>query len=156
VALEREVVQFYRAGEPNGFLSNFARYPVELDGVRWPTSEHAFQAQKFPDAALRSRIAAAPTPLDAARMGRTLPGIRPDWDAVRDATMLRVLRAKFAQHDKLRRRLLETGESALVEHTDRDRYWGDGGDGSGQNRLGALLEQVRAELREALQAAPEV
>jgi N-glycosidase YbiA len=33
----------------------------------------------------------------------------------------------------------------LVEHTANDSYWGDGGDGSGRNRLGALLEQVRAE-----------
>jgi hypothetical protein len=33
-----------------------------------------------------------------------------------------------------------------VEHTTNDRYWGDGGDGSGKNRLGALLMELRAEL----------
>jgi hypothetical protein len=43
--------------------------------------------------------------------------------------------------------LLGTGEAVLVEHTANDSYWGDGGDGSGKNRLGALLMQVRAELR---------
>jgi predicted NAD-dependent protein-ADP-ribosyltransferase YbiA (DUF1768 family) len=41
----------------------------------------------------------------------------------------------------------------LVEHTARDSYWGDGGDGSGRNRLGHLLMQLRAELR-AQEAKP--
>jgi predicted NAD-dependent protein-ADP-ribosyltransferase YbiA (DUF1768 family) len=34
----------------------------------------------------------------------------------------------------------------FIEHTDKERYWGDGGDGSGQNHLGRILEQVRTEL----------
>ncbi len=42
---------------------------------------------------------------------------------------------------------LATGDSKIVEHTENDRYWGDGGDGSGQNRLGQILMRVRAELR---------
>ena len=36
----------------------------------------------------------------------------------------------------------------LVEHTEKDRYWGDGGGpGKGQNRMGALLMEVRREIR---------
>jgi predicted NAD-dependent protein-ADP-ribosyltransferase YbiA (DUF1768 family) len=34
----------------------------------------------------------------------------------------------------------------LVEHTKKDKYWADGGDGSGKNRLGELLMKVRAEI----------
>ena len=41
-------------------------------------------------------------------------------------------------------------EGALAdEHTTNDSYWGDGGNGSGQNKLGHLLMQVRDELRVA-------
>ena len=43
--------------------------------------------------------------------------------------------------------LLRIGDAKIVEHTEKDRYWGDGGDGSGQNRLGQILMRVREELR---------
>ena len=62
--------------------------------------------------------------------------------------MLAALRAKFSQHHQLRTLLLGTGCAQLIEHTRNDSYWGDGGDGSGQNMLGKLLMQVRGELSE--------
>ena len=40
-------ILFYRVNEPYGELSNFAPFPFELKGKRWPTAEHYFQAQKF-------------------------------------------------------------------------------------------------------------
>jgi N-glycosidase YbiA len=139
-------ILFYRVNEACGFLSNFARYPIEIDGRVWPTSEHYFQAQKFSDPAQQEQIRTAPSAMDAARLGRTLPGLRPDWEAVRDDAMLRALRAKFTQHPLLREQLIATGDARLVEHTTNDRYWADAGDGSGRNRVGELLEGVRAEL----------
>jgi hypothetical protein len=57
-----------------------------------------------------------------------------------------VLSVKF-QNPYLREVLLLTGNHPLREHTVNDKYWGDGGDGSGQNRLGQLLEQTRAQLQ---------
>jgi ribA/ribD-fused uncharacterized protein len=54
---------------------------------------------------------------------------------------------KFTQHAELRSMLLATGDARVVEHTDSDDYWGDGGDGSGRNRLGEILMQVRDALR---------
>ena len=36
-------------------------------------------------------------------------------------------------------KLLESGDKRIVEHTANTSYWGDGGDGSGLNRLGILL-----------------
>jgi N-glycosidase YbiA len=42
---------------------------------------------------------------------------------------------------------LATGDAKIVEHTENDAYWGDGGDGSGQNKLGQILMEVREELR---------
>jgi N-glycosidase YbiA len=66
------------------------------------------------------------------------------------AIMLEALMAKFTQHADLKQILLDTGDATLVEHTTRDSYWGDGGDGSGRNRLGALLMQAR----EAIRATP--
>lgn len=81
-------------------------------------------------------------------MGRSrkLP-LRRDWESVKDQVMLEVVRAKFTQHEDLKAILLATGDAKLVEHTANDSYWGDGGDGSGKNRLGQILMQVREELR---------
>jgi ribA/ribD-fused uncharacterized protein len=143
-------IRFYRVDEPYGFMSNFARYPIQVDGRDWPTSEHYFQAQKFAGLPGEEQVRFARAARDAAYLGRTLPGLRGDWDAVKDEVMLKALRAKFTQHPDLRSQLLATGDRPLIEHTKNDAYWADGGDGSGRNRLGELLMRVRAELREAM------
>ena len=52
----------------------------------------------------------------------------------------------------LTKMLLDKGDRKLVEHMNRDSYWGDGGDGSGQNRLGKLLMKLREELRKEMEA----
>jgi ribA/ribD-fused uncharacterized protein len=145
-----EVIEFYSVGDPFGEFSNFAPFPIVLKGKRWPTSEHYFQAQKFAGTAHAEEIRQAKKPMLAAEMGRDRKRpLRRDWDKVKDAVMLDALRAKFTQHADLRALLLSTGEARLVEHTTNDNYWGDGGDGSGKNRLGQLLMQVRDELRAA-------
>jgi len=140
-------VNFYRTTDPYGSFSNFSRHEIRLDELIWPTSEHFFQAAKFSLAADREAVRMAPTPFAAAEIGRQRDrSFRPDWDRVRDDIMLKVLRAKFSQHDDLRELLASTCGARLVEHTDNDSYWADGGDGHGANRLGQLLEQVRDEL----------
>ena len=61
--------------------------------------------------------------------------------------MRRALRAKFAAHSDLRDLLLATGDEEIVENAPGDFYWGCGRDGTGRNRLGALLTELRADLR---------
>ncbi len=141
-------ILFYRVNESYGEFSNFAPYPIELKGKVWPTSEHYFQAQKFAGTDYEEAIRLAETPMVAANMGRNrkLP-LRRDWESAKDNIMREALRAKFSQHPALRSLLLGTAEAKLVEHTTNDRYWADGGDGGGRNRLGQLLMELRAELR---------
>jgi hypothetical protein len=142
------VVRFYRATGEYGCFSNFSRHSIWLDGKRWPTSEHYFQAQQFAGTEHEEEVRRAKTPAQAAEIGRDRKRpLRSDWEEVKEAIMLAALRTKFAQHDDLRAVLLGTGDADLIEHTANDRYWGDGGDGTGLNRLGQLLMQVRAELR---------
>lgn len=130
-----------------GYLSNFWPAPITLKGVVWPTSEHYFQAQKFAGTAHEEAIRQAPSPMIAARMGRSRARpLRSDWDAVKEQIMLEALRAKFGQHVDLAARLRATGDALLIERNARDGYWADGGDGRGLNRLGALLMRVRDEM----------
>lgn len=142
-----EVIEFYRVNEDYGCFSNFAPYPIILKGKEWPTSEHFFQAQKFVGTEHEEAIRLAKSPKIAASMGRSWERpLRPDWEEVKDDVMRDAVLAKFTQHKKIRRILMDTGDALLVEHTWRDSYWGDGGDGQGQNRLGQILMEVREEL----------
>jgi len=141
-------ILFYRLREPYGEFSNFSPHPITLKERVWPTSEHYFQAQKFVGTEYEEAVRLAKSPMIAARMGRSRQRpLRPDWESAKDDIMREALRAKFTQHAGLRSLLLDTGDSELIEHTKNDSYWGDGGDGTGKNRLGQLLMELRAEFR---------
>lgn len=140
-------IQFYSVGDDYGEFSNFADFPILLGKKKWPTTEHYFQAQKFSDPKDKEEVRKANTPHIAARLGRDRKKkIRKDWDAAKIGVMRQALEAKFTQHEELKRLLISTGSAKLVEHTANDNYWGDGGDGSGQNMLGRLLMDIRAKL----------
>ena len=141
-------IHFYGVNDAYGQLSNFAPYPIQVDGQAWPTSEHYFQSQKFLAREHQEAIRQQKSPMVAARMGRSRKRpLRPDWEAVKEAAMRRAVLAKFTQHAELRDLLVSTGDARLVEHTANDAYWADGGDGSGLNRLGEILMEVREQLR---------
>jgi len=147
---DESVISFNSTRDAYGAFSNFAPYPITLKGVVWPTSEHYFQAQKFAGTLHEEEIRLVRSPMVAARMGRSRARpLRSDWDAVKDLIMYEAVHAKFTQHPPLGALLLGTGDAHIVEHTQRDRYWGDGGDGSGLNKLGQILMRVRDKLRTA-------
>lgn len=140
-----QAIQFYNSHREYGFMSNFALFPIRLKEKIWPTSEHYFQAQKFAGSEYEEEIRLAYTPGLAAKMGRDrTKKLREDWEQVKDSVMMDAVSAKFAQHPVIRMMLIHTGNAELVEHTEKDAYWGDGGDGSGKNKLGHILMQVRA------------
>jgi len=142
-------IYFYAVQDEFGWLSNFSPHAVRVGKQKYATVEHLFQSSKFLSAEDRAAVRQAKTPMLAARMGRDRRRkLRRDWESAKRDVMLRGLRAKVEQHPELADALLATGEERLVEHTANDTYWGDGGDGTGQNWLGRLWMQVRQELRD--------
>ncbi|WP_317735136.1 NADAR family protein [Escherichia coli] len=136
--MQDTIINFYSTSDDYGDFSNFAA---------WPTSEHYFQAQKFLDEKYREEIRRVSSPMVAARMGRDRSKpLRKNWESVKEQVMRKALRAKFEQHAELRALLLATAPAKLVEHTENDAYWGDGGHGKGKNRLGYLLMELREQL----------
>jgi ribA/ribD-fused uncharacterized protein len=73
---------------------------------------------------------------------------RSHWDAVN--IMRNILRAKVVQHEYVRRKLLATGNRELIEDSWRDDFWGWGLNRDGQNMLGRLWMEIRADLRKFL------
>ena len=111
------------------------------------TSEHYFQAQKFCGTEYEEIIRLLDNPMKAAEMGRNrdLP-LREDWEQVKDDIMRKAVYAKFSQNKEIRDVLISTGKETIIEKTTNDYYWGCGKDGSGKNKLGIILMEVREEL----------
>ncbi len=137
-----EIIHF--AGERHP-LSN--AYPLDVEGVDhtiYRTAEHAYQAAKFDDPAMRERIRLAPW-RRAKQLGKGHPGqrARKDWQTRRKLVMGCLLLSKFDRHPFVQQYLQETSDAILL-HTNwwGDRYWGVCG-GTGENVLGALWMDIR-------------
>lgn len=141
-------IYFYSTRSEYGSFSNFSRHGFELDGEYWPTTEHYFQSQKFPETEHCDQIRQAKTPKNAAKMGRERSRpLRKDWEQVKDDIMRKAVLRKFENHAEIREILLATGDEEIVENAPGDYYWGCGKDGSGKNMLGQILMEVRDILR---------
>lgn len=127
------------------FLSNFWLAPVVIDGVRWPTSEHAYQAAKFTSHEVRNKILDNPDPKKAKTFGKS-KGMRPDWDTVKLSIMEDIVKSKFQQHPDLAKDLKNTSPQELIEgNWWNDTFWGVC-KGKGENHLGKILMKIREEL----------
>jgi ribA/ribD-fused uncharacterized protein len=126
------------------FLSNFHLKGIDLDGLTYPSSEHAYMAQKSCGLKMRTFISTLPTPQAAQIFGHSIQTCC-TWPHQRLAAMRRVLAAKF-KDEVLAAALLATGDRYLEETNDRgDVFWGVC-DGQGQNQLGLLLMSIRESL----------
>lgn len=130
--------------EEHRFLSNFEMEPLTVEGITYPSSEHAYMAQKTLDRDLQKVVAETPTCGRVKRLGQSIP-LRTDWEFYRVAAMMHVLRIKF-QNPRLRDLLLNTGDKYLEEtNWWGDRFWGVC-EGIGLNMLGKCLMLIRSEL----------
>lgn len=131
-----------------GFLSNFYESSIWVDGERYATVEHAYQAAKANDPTTKKMIRDARTPYVAKRLGKSVV-LPADWDTKRIEVMRALLAKKF-ENPLLRSLLLATEDAELVEgNAWGDRFWGVCR-GDGQNWLGRLLMEVRKECKASL------
>lgn len=153
-------IKFYHKEEGNFYLSNF--YPVELSvfGYKYPSSEHAYQSQKFkPESeTFKEFFDAKNSSAEAAyRIGRKKTDLKyenkEDWDRAKDKVMYDVVWAKFSQNQDIKKMLLETGRQQLIEWTKptrsgSDSFWGISRvNGQGKNHLGKILMTIRAQFK---------
>jgi ribA/ribD-fused uncharacterized protein len=99
---------------------------------------------KFAGTDYEDKVREAKSPKDAAELGRRRDWpLRNDWESVKDDVMRRAVLKKFQTHAVLKELLLSTGEEEIVENAPSDYYWGCGKDGTGKNKLGKILMEVR-------------
>ena len=118
------------------------------------------KARLFGDRECADQILAATEPGVQKQLGRSARGFDEDaWKLFREGIVFQGSLAKYAQNEKLRKMLLDTGTRVLVEASPHDRIWGIGlaeadprarnrAQWRGANLLGTILMRVRACLRE--------
>jgi ribA/ribD-fused uncharacterized protein len=116
------------------------------------------KARLFGDDEIAERILETTAPRDHKALGRKVRGFDEKvWRENREAIVYAGSRAKFTQNPELRRLLLETGTTEIVEASPFDRIWGvglaatnplidDPQNWRGKNLLGRILTRLRDEL----------
>ena len=151
--LKNDVVCSLKTDVVFGGLSNMSdEYPVRINGTRVRSSEHLYQALKFPDhPSIQLEILDMPCPIRAkciAKRKVNKSKMRADWETIKLDVMDYCLRAKLIAHwvrfgDLLR----STGHKDIVEiSTKKDTFWGVAEEGTGfrgDNYLGRLLTTLR-------------
>ena len=132
-------------------LSNFSAFQIVWEGRNFPTSEHAYQWEKFHHCNVNStperwtiqdRILEAPSAHEALKIAEDNYSLRDsDWMNRRVQTMAQILRDKVAQHEYVKRKLLETGDREIVMNS-----WEE--DEKTLNTLGKLWMEIRREIKD--------
>ena len=108
---------------------------------------HFYNAMKFEGTRLEDKIRNIVSPKEVPYVAHQhKDGVQKGWPEKRDRIMSQALHAKFEQHPELCDMLTGT-KRKIVFHSQEDPYYGDGGDGAGQNRLGALLEDIKLDIQ---------
>ena len=150
-----ESVIFFKTKEEFGGLSNMATgFPLQVNGIRIPSSEALYQACRFPHMPnVQRKIIEERSPMTAKMRSKPhRKSSRPDWDDVRVDIMRWCLKVKLAQNwEAFGKLLLDTGNCPIVEKSRKDDFWGAkvNKDGTlvGNNILGCLLMELRDQLK---------
>jgi ribA/ribD-fused uncharacterized protein len=112
----------------HGHFSNFYFCSFKMNGVSFNCSEQAYMHAKalfFNDKDTAAEILAAKEPKQQKRLGRMVKGFdAARWAQVRFDVMWQCLMAKYGQNTSLHEKLLQTGDSMLIEASYSDGVWG--------------------------------
>lgn len=125
-------------------FSNFSAHHVEYQGTVYQTAEHAYQVAKFSDPVMRKKIQEARSAYLAREYGQTEQGRTPNFDKV--SVMKEIMRAKLLQHTDVFEMLKKTGDAIIEKNHPMDDFWGTGADGTGENVMGKIWMELRAEI----------
>lgn len=156
----------YFQSELSPFSNFFPALIQDSDSILYDSVEQAFQHKKaisHNNHQIAAKIMKTRDPYEHKRLGNLIDQPSQQWRASEHQIMSDLLHLKFTQNPSLGTLLINTGQKALHEATG-DRRWATGSDilanatknksWSGNDLLGQLLEQVRANLSPSNQPTP--
>ena len=132
------------------WLSNFAPVKIKLDGLEFPSVEHAYMSAKSEDEEWKKFCSNSNnTAGDVKRKSRSIL-LKDDWNKIKFKVMANCIKQKF-NTEHYRTKLLETKDEHLQEGNRwNDKFWGVClKTNKGENNLGKLIMNVRSELQSA-------
>jgi N-glycosidase YbiA len=138
-------IPFYETS--NFVFSNFSPHSIRVNGVLYPTVEHAYHAAKFDDKNIKEEIRNTGSPLEALQLSKKYLSVKKqNWDEVKVNILYELIKEKAQQNEEVRDALIATGDEEIVEDNPHNDFWGNGKDGNGQNQMGKILMKIRGEL----------
>jgi len=127
-------------------FSNFSAFTLMWKGKLWPTSEQAYQSEKFDDEKMKENIRTAPSAHEAFKFAlANKDKYIQDWDDKKLGIMKEIIREKIKQHPYVLKKLKDSGNKQIIEDSWRDAYWGWGSNKDGENHLGKIWMELRSE-----------
>ena len=145
-----ECVPIRKVSDEWGIFCNFARTPIQYEGVMYKSAEQLFQTMKFTDEEVRKKVLAANNPKMTAKHYEKTHR-RSDWGKMIVDAMKQCLLLKYEQCEEFRAALERSRGKYIVE--DQSTFpkktadtWGvklQGDSYVGPNLLGRLLMELR-------------
>ena len=155
------IICFHNPNEENGYLSNWYPAHFTVEGIEFSSMEQYMMYKKailFQDQQTAEKILGTDDVAEIKVLGRMVQHFDEKiWREKREAIVHKGVLQKFLQNPELAEKLVETGEQMIAECAVKDRIWGIGlsmqdeerfcaDKWKGQNLLGKILMQVRAEI----------
>ena len=146
----------YSQRSPYKWMTPFYRGdPFEFGGRKFPTVEHAFQAQKSDAEIYKDLFTIGSSnfigndPSKAKKLGTKTNieslnlTMREDWDDLQVDLMKNLMNTYFTANPDLKEKLKQTGNIPLIYKTVGDKFWGVNAKKQGENIHGQILEELR-------------
>ncbi len=139
------------------YFSPYTAHAIEINGLVFPTLEHAYQCQRYKDSKIIEEIRNARSPVKAWEISSKYKHLQiPEFkdEKYKLEIMKKMMRVKTQQHEEIKKVLLDSSDMKIVKHIvtypPGDSFWDDGEDGKGLNHIGKLWMEIREELRNGL------
>lgn len=134
------------------YFSPYTAHAIEIDGIVYPTVEHAYQCQRYTDPKIIAEIKSARSPVKAWEASTKYKHLQiPTFRDRKLEVMKKMMLAKLEQHKEVRKVLLASGEADIIKHITTyppgDGFWDDGENGEGLNHMGKIWMELRDELK---------
>lgn len=142
------------------YFSPYSAHAIEINGVVFPTVEHAYQCQRYADEKIIEEILSARSPVKAWETSSKYKHLQiPEFmnEEYKLEVMKKLMKLKVEQHDEIHKALSDSYSLEIIKHITTyppgDGFWDDGENGEGKNHMGRMWMEIREELKQSFQGA---